>query len=155
MQLFLKILSRMANSGDPDQTAPEGAVWSGSALFAYVILPDTLVFEILGHLPYLIFAPKHTFRYSTEVHLQGISNEYPHIFWTKITKKLKKKKKKNLTDGFIKNMTISSMLIHLFQPKTSCYLNLLNISSTFRGTYILTKITTTLYQWKFSCSNKM
>ena len=45
----------MANSGDPDQTAPEGAVWSGSALFAYVILPDTL-FEILGHLLYLIFA---------------------------------------------------------------------------------------------------
>ena len=23
-----------ANSADPDQTAPEGAVWSGSALFA-------------------------------------------------------------------------------------------------------------------------
>ena len=28
----------MANSVDPDQTAPEGAVWSGSALFAYAIL---------------------------------------------------------------------------------------------------------------------
>ena len=39
----------MANSVDPDQTAPSG---SGSALFAYVILSDTLVFEILGHLPY-------------------------------------------------------------------------------------------------------
>ena len=26
MQLFLKILSGMANSVDPDQTAPEGAV---------------------------------------------------------------------------------------------------------------------------------
>ena len=26
MQLFLKILSGMANSGDPDQTAPSGAV---------------------------------------------------------------------------------------------------------------------------------
>ena len=37
MQLFLKILSGMANSIDPDQTA-EGAVWSGSALFAYAIL---------------------------------------------------------------------------------------------------------------------
>ena len=32
----------MANSVDPDQTAPEGAVWSGSALFAYAILSDTL-----------------------------------------------------------------------------------------------------------------
>ena len=54
MQLFLNILSGKANSADPDQTAPEGAVWSGSALFAYVILSDSLVFEILGHLPYSI-----------------------------------------------------------------------------------------------------
>ena len=38
----------MANSVDPDQTAPEGAVWSGSALFAYVILSETLVYRILG-----------------------------------------------------------------------------------------------------------
>ena len=28
----------MASSVDPDQTAPSGAVWSESALFAYVIL---------------------------------------------------------------------------------------------------------------------
>ena len=41
----------MANSVDPDQTAPSGADWSGPALFAYVILSETLVFEILGHLP--------------------------------------------------------------------------------------------------------
>ena len=41
MQLLLKILSGMVNSVDPDQTAPWGAVWSGSALFAYVILSDT------------------------------------------------------------------------------------------------------------------
>ena len=38
MQLFLKLLSEMANSVDPDQTAPSGAAWSGSALFAYAIL---------------------------------------------------------------------------------------------------------------------
>ena len=38
----------MANSVDPDQT---GAVWYGSALFAYVILSETLVFKVLGHLP--------------------------------------------------------------------------------------------------------
>ena len=37
MELFLEILSGMANSVDPDQTAPSGAVWSESALFAYVI----------------------------------------------------------------------------------------------------------------------
>ena len=45
-QLFLKMLSGMANSVDPDQTA----VWSGSALFAYGILSETLMFKILGDL---------------------------------------------------------------------------------------------------------
>ena len=51
MQLFPKIPSGMANSVDPDQTAPLRAVWSGSTLFAYAILPDFLVYKILGHLP--------------------------------------------------------------------------------------------------------
>ena len=41
----------MANSVDPDETAPSGAVSSGSTLFVYVILSDALVFELLGHLP--------------------------------------------------------------------------------------------------------
>ena len=44
MQLFLKIPNGMANSVDPDQTA-------GSTLFAYAILLDNFVNEILGHLP--------------------------------------------------------------------------------------------------------
>ena len=61
-----KVANKMAyaKNADPDQTAPSGAVWSGSALFA--ILPSILrnnyvkskikakkgnkVFEILGHL---------------------------------------------------------------------------------------------------------
>ena len=46
VQMFLKILSEMANSVDPDQTAPSGAVWCGSALFAYAILSYTLVYKI-------------------------------------------------------------------------------------------------------------
>ena len=41
----------MANSVDPDQIAPSGAVWSVSALFAYVSFSETLVFEFLEHLP--------------------------------------------------------------------------------------------------------
>ena len=45
----------MANSVDPDQTAPLGAVWSGSALFAYAILSETLVFEISELLLYPVF----------------------------------------------------------------------------------------------------
>ena len=45
----------MANSVDPNQTAPSRAVWSGSTLFASVILSDALVFEFLGHLPYPAF----------------------------------------------------------------------------------------------------
>ena len=32
----------MANSEDPDQTAPLGAVWSGSALFAQTYLSENL-----------------------------------------------------------------------------------------------------------------
>ena len=32
----------MANSADPDQTAPLGAVWSGSALFAQAYLSENL-----------------------------------------------------------------------------------------------------------------
>ena len=52
MQLFHIILSEMDNSVDPDQTAPWEAVWSGSILFAYAILSDTLMCKILGHLQY-------------------------------------------------------------------------------------------------------
>ena len=51
--VFLKILGGMANSVDPDQNTPERAVWSGFALFVYAILLDTLVFKILGNLPYM------------------------------------------------------------------------------------------------------
>ena len=40
----------MANSVDPDQTALSGAVWLGSALFAYAILLVILVYKILGYL---------------------------------------------------------------------------------------------------------
>ena len=50
MLWFLKIFSGMANSEDPDQTAPSGAVWPGSALFASAILLLYLMYEILGHL---------------------------------------------------------------------------------------------------------
>ena len=32
----------IANSEDPDQTAPPGAVWSGSALFAQTYLSENL-----------------------------------------------------------------------------------------------------------------
>ena len=50
MWLYHRVMSPndadgMANSIDPDQTAPLGAVWSGSALFA-----QTCLSEILGTL---------------------------------------------------------------------------------------------------------
>ena len=38
----------MANSVDPDQTAPLGAVWSGSALFAQAYLSENL--ELLRYI---------------------------------------------------------------------------------------------------------
>ena len=49
---------------DPDQTAPKGAVWSVSTLFAYVILSDALVFEFLGHLPYMLYLMSYDQRFN-------------------------------------------------------------------------------------------
>ena len=37
-----KNAERIANSVDPDQTAPLGAVWSGSALFVQAYLSENL-----------------------------------------------------------------------------------------------------------------
>ena len=47
MWLYHRVMSPndadgMANSVDPDQTAPLGAVWSGSALFALAYLSENL-----------------------------------------------------------------------------------------------------------------
>ena len=47
MWLYNRVMSSndadgMANSVDPDQTAPLGAVWSGSALFAQAYLSENL-----------------------------------------------------------------------------------------------------------------
>ena len=44
----------MANSVDPDQTAPLGAVWSGSALFAQAYLSENL-----GSLRYTMLPSQH------------------------------------------------------------------------------------------------
>ena len=41
----------MANSVDPDQTAPQEQSDLGLYCLHYVILSDTLVYEIFGHLP--------------------------------------------------------------------------------------------------------
>ena len=50
MQFLLEVLLKWnGNNVDPDQTAPSGAVWSGSALFVYTILSETWVYKILGH----------------------------------------------------------------------------------------------------------
>ena len=49
----------MANSVDPDQTAPLGAVWSGSALFAQAYLSEnlgSLRYKILVNEKFRIFA---------------------------------------------------------------------------------------------------
>ena len=44
-----KDAEEIANSVDPDQTAPLGAVWSGSALFAQAYLSENL-----GSLRYIL-----------------------------------------------------------------------------------------------------
>ena len=56
----------MANSVDPDQTAPLRAVWSGSALFAQAYLSEnlgSLVYAIfIGYLIYIV-------KYSAQVYM--------------------------------------------------------------------------------------
>ena len=54
MWLYHRVMSPndadgMANSVDPDQTAPLGAVWSGSALFAQAYLSENLGSLRYGH----------------------------------------------------------------------------------------------------------
>ena len=66
----------MANSVDPDQTAPEGAVWSGSLLFVYVILSDALVFEFLGHLLYILQSFKLNFNNPASILRKSTSGHY-------------------------------------------------------------------------------
>ena len=56
MVLCQKDANGIANSEDPDQTAPLGAVRSGSALFA-----QTYLYEILGSLRYLYIFIKEDF----------------------------------------------------------------------------------------------
>ena len=65
----------MANSVDPDQTAPLGAVWSGSALFAQAYLSQ---FRIITEL--IVQQPLHlkTFENSN---LEEIYHEAPKMFW--------------------------------------------------------------------------
>ena len=68
----------MANSVDPEQTASSGAVWSRSALFAYVILSETLVFEFLGHLQYTGHKLKKSRKVNTKPHSHHNSLELQH-----------------------------------------------------------------------------
>ena len=52
----LKDANGIANSEDPDQTAPLGTVWSGSALLAHTYLSENL-----GSLRYLVRNPEDRF----------------------------------------------------------------------------------------------
>ena len=47
----------MANSADTEQTASWRSSLLRATLFAYSILSGTLLYEILGHLPYIMIVP--------------------------------------------------------------------------------------------------
>ena len=74
----------MANSENPDQTAPSGAD-RRSGLFAYGILSDALVFEILG-MENLNCAPKSALYGTLKMELPRRygSNENPIISFTSV-----------------------------------------------------------------------
>ena len=59
----------MAKSEDPDQTAPSGTVWPGPAPFAYIILSETMEFEILRHLPEELRCPNNSGKYGNIFYL--------------------------------------------------------------------------------------
>ena len=64
----------MANSVDPDQTAPLGAVWSGSALFAQAYLSENL-----GSLRYLVITKG---QFSLVLHNQSTSGKCSPDAWS-------------------------------------------------------------------------
>ena len=64
----------MANSVDPDQTAPLGAVWSGSALFAQAYLSENL-----GSLRYIYILCQQTIEVYGIKDLLGQGGEHTFI----------------------------------------------------------------------------
>ena len=83
MWLYHKVKSpndadRTANSVDPDQTAPLGAVWSGSALFA-----QTCLSENLGSLGYFLpsYCPAPKFWYVISIKRQMALQLYAVGVW--------------------------------------------------------------------------
>ena len=90
MWLYHRVMSPndadgMANSVDPDQTAPLGAVWSGSALFAQAYLSENL-----GSLRYsnrLIFGFYMLFK-SNSVVLSWCNNSASKMFSCKKTSRM-------------------------------------------------------------------
>ena len=63
--MHIKDADGMANSVDPDQTAPSWAVWSGSALFAQTICPNTQNFFGTYLLTLLMFFNRKSVRAGT------------------------------------------------------------------------------------------
>ena len=64
----------IANSVDPGQTAPLGAVWSGSALFAQICLSENL-----GTLRYKLKILFHTASISLYSYQTNFGQKYDHF----------------------------------------------------------------------------
>ena len=98
----------MANSVDPDQTAPLGAVWSGSALFAQACLSENL--GSLRYIDMFNFQKKEKKSYiedylkqtlpSKRVHsgeLEVLKSKFQQLTKTKLTwTKIKSKRRRNV-----------------------------------------------------------
>ena len=84
---------RMANSVDPDQTAPLGAVWPGSALFAQAYLSENLgslrlpyldsaafIIRTAAHTHQICFkADSRNVRYAEKFYTAGVIRVW--VFW--------------------------------------------------------------------------
>ena len=82
MQSLLKIISGMANSVDPEQTAPKGAVWSGSEIIAYAILPVTIISLCVNALFPMLLQFAYPFKIEAFFLVPQVLINSLHCFWS-------------------------------------------------------------------------
>ena len=80
LQTFQTYFCIQANSVDPDQTAPKGAVWSGSTLFAKMTFKITSRWQSRLFLIVVIGALRVKYSIFANIFAEKMCKSYPHFF---------------------------------------------------------------------------